>query len=391
MIYQDDLYGVIWELPPIAEHLMKTKEVSRLERVSLGVLPAGMNPFPLTNRFLHSMGVCYLAYLVLEQNPMFETHRNLFLAASLLHDAGSPGLSHLTEQCLIEQTGKNGEQFLEDVLNQKTSATARVLEEFHLLPKNVAAFVQGACSPLSDILNGSLDIDNLDNIARFKKAGRIKGKNYHPAAIASSFRFQNGRWTLLDTCYEEVENWLEAREAICETVYSNPHLTLVAMIDRALQIAFFEKEIEPDIFFLLDDDFTLQYLQSCNAKTAYLIAKVRSQTPSEWYPQILYSEYTGDAPRQVKLLASNWSKRKQLADLISHTFTINEEHICIYAGEGRDRRNITVPFVNTTGKITRMIPAPMPIYRFLVYASPCLSPDTINQIQRFLIEEVDKK
>lgn len=391
MIYTDDLYGASWELPQIVEHLMRTRELTRLERVSLGVLPVSLNPFPLTNRFLHSMGVCYLAHLVLEQNPSLEPCRDLILAASLLHDAGSPGLSRLAERCLREETGKDAEQFLETVLNREDSPARAVLDCFHVSPKDVAAFVCGEFWPMSRILNGSLDIDNLDNVARFKKAARIKGKNYNPAAIASSFRFRDGQWTLFDSCYEEVEYWLDNREAIYETAYSDPHLALAAMIDHALQIAFFEKEIEPDIFFSLDDDLAIQYLHGCNPRTAYLIAKASSGMSSEWYQRVSSAEYVGDAPKKIKLLASQWSERKKLADLVSHTLGIREEYIGILASKGKDRRTITIPFADEGGKVTRMMPKATPIYRFVVFASPHLGSEVTNQIQKFLIEEIDRE
>ena len=120
MRYYDALYNVEWELPKIVEKIIHTKEMARLRNITQGIMPNNLNVRgPLPSRFQHSMGVCILAKEVLNQNPkLFENgSSNLLTVSALLHDAGNPPFSHLSEPFLKEVTGHDGESFLIEILD----------------------------------------------------------------------------------------------------------------------------------------------------------------------------------------------------------------------------------------------------------------------------------
>ena len=221
MFYKDPLYGY-WELPDFIEELLHTKELVRLRKISQVCLP---NSFtlrgPMPNRTQHGLGVCRLSMCVLENNPNLEKYKRVLPIAAILHDAGNSALSHLGEHFLREMTGKDGETFLEDIL--KGSETEKLLLEMKIDIDLVLKLITGRIKPMSDILNGSLDIDNLDNVGRYASAEKLD-VSFDAMRIARSFKFIDNEWTLPSSLYCEAMKWKKAREAVYGNLYCDAEL-----------------------------------------------------------------------------------------------------------------------------------------------------------------------
>lgn len=115
MLYKDLLYGQM-EIPDFIKEFFWTKEITRLRDISLLVLPQHFTLHgPMPNRFQHSVGVARLAMAVCEKKEFRHLKESLLLA-SLLHDAGNSPFSHLGEHFQKELFGKDGESFLEIIL-----------------------------------------------------------------------------------------------------------------------------------------------------------------------------------------------------------------------------------------------------------------------------------
>ena len=130
MPYYDPLYGE-WNPPPIVEALIHTPLMARLRRITQSVLPNELIPDgPIPSRFQHCMGAAYLATRVVEENPHLpEDIKTLLPVAAVLHDAGNPPFSHLSEPFLQEVWNRNGETFLASVLHDRVGREAkRILE-----------------------------------------------------------------------------------------------------------------------------------------------------------------------------------------------------------------------------------------------------------------------
>lgn len=364
MKHQDTLYGE-WELPDFLKQLITTREMVRLRNIAQSVLPNDLMPYgPIPSRFQHGLGVARLSMAVLENNPQLSDYQTLLPAASLLHDAGNPPLSHLGEHFLKELTGHDGESFLSVLLC--SSETERVLRELGISVDQVTAFVTGEAKPFSDILNGSMDIDNLDNIGRYNIAANLGSEKFDALKIASNFRFsQNSEWILLDrdSCWEESQKWKTARAIVYASVYGMPHLVVAMMVYRAVEIAFCEGELSLDFFFLNDYEAISYLLTKCNVWTKYLVERARRW---DWYEEIVAIETTDPTPR-FKELASDWKGRKYLADKLCGHFETEIDKICVYIGKGRDKRKIAVPFVSKTGNTRFDTGDDSPIYRVKVW------------------------
>ncbi|KKR84886.1 MAG: Deoxyguanosinetriphosphate triphosphohydrolase [Candidatus Uhrbacteria bacterium GW2011_GWF2_41_16] len=359
--YHDFLYremhvsDFIWEL-------LHTPQVQRLHGISQDVLPSGLLPWNMPSRLEHGMGVVRLATEVIKNNPSFAPYENLLLGAALLHDAGNASLSHLNEPFLKVIMGKDGESFLEEILHQ--SEAAEVLNHFGCSPEQVVRFVTGEAAPLSRVLNGSMDIDNLDNIHRYWMISN-KQPLFDPILLASSFRFCDGKWMLDANMHPESRKWQKAREAVYAVIYGEPHLNTAKMLERAIWFAFEQGELS-EAYFRMNDQEAVEYLQSCNEKTAFLANRVSTR---DLYALCFAFETTKPSEKFLAL-SQKWDARYEVADAIAAHIKMPREAVCVHLGKGRDRRKIDLPFVRDDGSFFMDNSPPEclePIYRIKVY------------------------
>jgi HD superfamily phosphohydrolase len=104
----DPVYGTI-QLTDLEVEVVDTPAFQRLRRVSQLGLTGLVFPSAGFSRFTHSLGVCHLTGLMLDNlqrnNPAFslsEEKRQLFRLAGLLHDLGHYPYSHITEHAARE-------------------------------------------------------------------------------------------------------------------------------------------------------------------------------------------------------------------------------------------------------------------------------------------------
>src|SRR5512146_3209317 len=178
--YPDPLYGEV-HLSGWISPLLDTPPFRRLSGVSLSDVPGEMLfrlPFP--SRLDHSRGVYALARAARPRD------RALHVAA-LAHDLGHGPFSHLTEPLMIERLEVDHErrsvELLRGALRQARGDAARLLA--WLDADEVAALMLGGGPEgRGALLNGAMDYDNLDNVARFLKASGLGEPSYDPRALA---------------------------------------------------------------------------------------------------------------------------------------------------------------------------------------------------------------
>lgn len=346
MYHHDVLYGS-WEVPSIIEDLIHTKESARMRRISQSTIPHAISPKgPMANRFEHGMGVAFLAEKAIGQNEKIdEKNANLLRASALLHDAGNPPFSHLSEYFLREMLNLDGESFLSEIL--KNSETEQVLKQYGLDPIDVVAMVTGMYKPFSEILCGSLDIDNLDNVARAMYYFGLKHARGTFRDLAFSYHWNGDEWSLPTNMFNPAREWKEARRSVYEYIYSDVHLASGMMLYRAVELAFMNGEITKD-FFRMHDDEAFMYLQrECSQSTQSLIERL---TRWQWYSEVVRIE-TSRPTSTLRDIAGSWRSRGKLASMISDEFEIPAEDMCVYIGVGKDSRKIHLPFVSERARL----------------------------------------
>lgn len=363
MWYNDELYGG-FSLPSLVESLKKAPEFQRLSDISMDTLPREVVPYGTADRSGHSLGVVRLALDVIEKNSGYlsSLQERLLLAGSLLHDAGSPPFSHLTEPFLLKMNGMNGESFLGDILVGSETA-AMMWKAFGLEASDVVAMVTGDYRPFSDILHGSIDIDNIDNVLRYQYASTGQ-RSFDARAIASSYRFRRGRWEFSMDCLDEVRKWQAARRAVYAIIYGTPHIVLASMAYRAVECMFLCGDI-PLEFFHFTDREAFEFL-STNDDARYLIDAVRIR---QWYEEVVSVE-TVTPREELKALARKWNARGIIVEGIVAQAGIPPWAVCGYCAKGRDIRKIAIPFVDDYNREYWDDVNDDPIYRLKVFVHP---------------------
>jgi len=391
MVYYDPVYSRHldgdWELPLLLERLSQTPEAARARRIAQAAAPDYLlMRGPIPSRFQHGMGVAFLAGLVLKKNPDLKKYQNLLLSAALMHDWGLPCFSHLAEPLLKKMTGMDGESFLGFVV-EKYGRVKEVLEDFGVDYQDVVKVVTGDFGPLGEIINGSLDLDNLDNILRYAIAASLPGKKPNVIKVAVSFRFINGRWYLLEDCLEDVRKWQALRKRVYSSIYSNFNLSPVTMLYRAIYLAYQIGLVNVN-FFLMHDDEAVDYLSRCGGEVSRLLERLISW---EWYEEVfsLHSESHHQSP--IMRLADNPMSGLEMADTLCAQARVEPDDICVYVGRGRDKKRVTVPFIPADpaegkGEFFLAEDNDSPIYRLKVFVNPNLDASKKLEISNLAIE-----
>lgn len=367
MKYNDQLYGAI-EFPDYIGELIESPLLQRLKDISQGVLPQRMVTWPLASRFEHCVGVCHLMNLALKKSDS-KPYEKLLLVSALLHDAGNPALSHLCEPFLRKLTGKDGESFLEDTISKL--ASLHIFDSLGISPEQIVKMVTGNDKPLSVVLNGSMDVDNLDNVGRYWFVRSGGEKLFDAEFLASSFStllkdgIIDSEWLLKGDCIEEAKKWQQARRLVYGKIYGEPDLNGAMMIYRAVYLAQELGEITEE-FFHLSDTQAIEYLLSCNEWSAHL---ARRTVAHNWY-KLIYSVETAEPSPGLLNVAKFDTSRSAVANYICEQLKVPNGMVCAYTGKGKDLRKITLPFIHSDGSVTHDSSDPKPIYRYKVYIDP---------------------
>ena len=216
MHYLDPLYGKL-EMTDKDLKLFQTEALTRLRDISLSVVPPLATPSGMiASRFEHSVGVAYLARRLSLRPEFQEQAVNLYLA-SLFHDAGSPPFSHASDYFLEELTGKDHEEYVITVLEQSDATQA--IKDFGGNPEVIVQLIIGSLKPWSDLINGTIDLDNIDNSLRWGLGwGIFQNKFYEPEELIQAYRLHHGK-VALDLAYQpQIQQWELCRRLVHDGV-----------------------------------------------------------------------------------------------------------------------------------------------------------------------------
>ncbi|MGD9129200.1 MAG: HD domain-containing protein [Candidatus Woesebacteria bacterium] len=350
-IIYDRLYGQL----QVSDHdlkLFQTEELTRLRQVSLSAVPPWTLPVANSaSKFEHSVGTAHLARIVAQKSEFKEFAKDLYFAA-LAHDIATPPFSHVTEYFQIKLFGKNHEEFAEDVLDR--SELANLMKKQGTSIKRIIDLINGRGGVCGDLVNGSIDLDNLDNSLRFALSiGLISQLLYSPEAIAELYAIENNQLILLIKDRKDLEAWELTRKIVYDLLYTELNLSPALMMYRALDLAFQENELKKE-FFLMTDAEAFSYLEhNCNPKTQIITRRARKW---QFYPTA-YSFSTNTASKKLRDFFLDIDNRTILADKISSQFKIKAEDITVYFGKGRGFKKIHLPIFAKAGEIEEYVPS----------------------------------
>jgi HD superfamily phosphohydrolase len=248
------MYGR-FEVPDFIAELLSTPEVRRLSNVRLiNALSPSLATLGEIRRYSHTLGVIYLA----SQNSFLgydAEEVRAFFAAVLLHDIGTPPFGHLFEYQLRDRFHWHHE----DIITSAISGTDKPSASGHQIFGSRAIQFLAVCHrlgidqkfllslvsrthPLSKLIFGSLDFDNLDNVIRMAWALGINSKSAIATDISTSLSVSNrGELILPIRLKPAVEEWLSIRRRVYDVlVFDGPTVAAQAVLSKAITSAFDE-------------------------------------------------------------------------------------------------------------------------------------------------------
>jgi|GEM_PF-2045573 len=305
MIVYDPIYGA-FELPANLTDLVQTPEVRRLSQIRLlNTITPSLATLGEIRRFSHTLGVLCLVL----KNRLVKTNqtiRSALSAAVLLHDIGTPPFAHLLEYHLKERTGWTHENVIKAILHSQHVPEGRANQFFaksvvrfrkELTRSNidvelVEAIVAGE-HELSPLLFGTLDFDNLDNVARMAWAlGQLENSSFIKS-IAEQLSVIEGKVALPRSALSEVEKWATTRRNCYDViVFDPPTVAAQAVLSLALE-QLLEGEHITEFDWVLTDEQLLEVLLKCPATKALISNKYLGRLPQNVYTlQIAESSHT---------------------------------------------------------------------------------------------------
>lgn len=296
MIIYDPLYGR-FQLPPYLSRLVLTPEVRRLSQIRLlNTVTPSIATLGELRRYSHTLGVLYLCEK--NRSPGYSRDERKALAASvLLHDIGTLPFGHLIEYL----TNWNHEEIISAVLwgsdvpeNRAHQIFARRAIEFRSALKRsgisfelVEAIVRKK-HPLSALLFGTLDLDNLDNVARMASALGIGRGAELAVQLASSLVVDrdSNLWLAVEE-QEAVRQWAALRRKAYEViVFDPPTVAAQAVLSEAIKIGIRKGLVSEQKWSLSDEQLLELLAQDPDTKDAINLEYLGTLPPMVFCIQI---------------------------------------------------------------------------------------------------------
>lgn len=238
MIINDILYGRI-ELPKLAKDFLFIPELLRLRGVGLSNFDSlQYKDFAGPSRWDHSVGVLHLATECAKVRGLNDSDTMAIQLAALLHDVATPPFAHTLEHILVEydhevETSRvlGGKSAVDVAVHLSETpqfrATIQKTAYRSVDPEVVAQLVIGEDERLGFLINGSIDLDNADNVVR---ANRYMGFDVDPQLPLRLARYlatlDSAPIQIRDSNDPDIRLWLSYRDRMYHAFYAADDLDL---------------------------------------------------------------------------------------------------------------------------------------------------------------------
>lgn len=284
MLIYDPIYGR-FETPPFLDEILSSPEVRRLSEIRLlNASTPSLATLGEIRRYSHTLGVVYLCL----QNPHFglsESEVKALLASVLVHDAGTPPFAHLLEYYLDDKFMWSHEGILPALL----TGNAAPENAAHQVYRGIQICFRKLCEranidfglvlkivkkeePISKLIFGSLDFDNLDNVIRMAWALGLSPQRENVLLLASKLSVRSDGMVLLERRFSEaVEWWAKLRRQVYSIiVFDEPTSAAQAVLSRAIRIAIHKDTLQKEDWSRFDEDL-IRFLSGKNPEAKDLL------------------------------------------------------------------------------------------------------------------------
>ena len=272
-IIRDPIYGDI-KIEDIFLDFLESPEIQRLYNIKqLGfahlVFPGGHH-----TRLEHSLGTYYMSVKACELLNLNDKERELVSCAAFLHDIGHGPFSHTLESILrrafevdhIDLTEKlilgkytifNDDE--KDIIEPLT--IFEILKEHDIDHHKIIDIIKGTGKEyLSQLLNSSVDVDQLDYLMRDAYYTGVAYGLIDAERFLNSLKIINGVLGILRKGVSVVENILVARTLMYSSVYFHKTVRIAElMLSKAIELT---ENCHPFEFFKMTDDELINNLKN---------------------------------------------------------------------------------------------------------------------------------
>jgi HD superfamily phosphohydrolase len=340
-IVRDPIHGDI-KITGILVDLLKTPEVQRLHNIKQ--LGFAHLVFPGANhtRFEHSLGSSMIASQIADILALNDKEKKLITCAAQLHDIGHGPFSHTLESILLERFGVNHVDLTEklilgdyDILDAKEQQfisapkVHEILDKYQVNEKDIVNIIRGKLSKksyLSQLLNSTIDVDQLDYLMRDAYYTGVAYGMIDLQRLLQTIMIYKGNLTMMRKGVNVIENILMARALMYSSVYFHKTVRIPElMLSKALEEI---PDAEPFEFFRMTDAEVMTSLKTMGRFQQEIITRLKYRDLFKQAYAVSLQDLHKQEIKAVKRLEDMSTRREKEREL-EDTFCIPKGHIII--------------------------------------------------------------
>jgi HD superfamily phosphohydrolase len=340
-IVRDPIHGDI-KITGILVDLLETPEVQRLHNIKQLGFAHLVFPGAHHTRFEHSLGSFMIASQIADILSLNDMEKKLITCAAQLHDIGHGPFSHTLESILLERFGVDhvdltvklilGDYDILDAKEQQYLSAPKVhdvLDKYQVKDKDIVNIIRGHTSKksyLSQLLNSTIDVDQLDYLVRDAYYTGVAYGMIDLQRLVQTIMIHKGNLTIMRKGVNVVENILMARALMYSSVYFHKTVRIPElMLSKALEDI---PDAEPFEFFRMTDAEIMTSLKSMGRFQQEIVTRLK-------YRDLFKQAYTvspQDLDKQRVTLVKGFedvSTRREKERNLEDVFHIPKGHIII--------------------------------------------------------------
>jgi len=340
-IVRDPIHGDI-KITGILVDLLKTPEVQRLHNIKQLGFAHLVFPGAHHTRFEHSLGSSMIASQIADILALNDKEKELITCAAQVHDIGHGPFSHTLESILLERFGVNhvdlteklilGNYDILDVKEQQFISAPKVheiLEKYHVNEKDIVNIIRGKLSKksyLSQLLNSTIDVDQLDYLMRDAYYTGVAYGMIDLQRLLQTIMVHKGNLTIMRKGVNVVENILMARALMYSSVYFHKTVRIPElMLSKALEEI---PDAEPFEFFRMTDAEIMTSLKTMGRFQQEIITRLKYRDLFKQAYAVSLQDLDKQGTNVMKRL-EDMSIRRQKENELEDVFHIPKGHIII--------------------------------------------------------------
>jgi HD superfamily phosphohydrolase len=340
-VVRDPIHGDI-KITGILDDLLKTPEVQRLHNIKQLGFAHLVFPGAHHTRFEHSLGSSMIASQIADILGLKEMEKKLITCAAQLHDIGHGPFSHTLESILMERFGVDHVDLTEklilgnyDILDAKEQQfisapkVHEILDKHQVNKKDIVNIVRGKLSKksyLSQLLNSTIDVDQLDYLMRDAYYTGVAYGMIDLQRLLQTIMIHKGNLTMMRKGVNVVENILMARALMYSSVYFHKTVRIPElMLSKALEEI---PDAEPFEFFRMTDAEIMTSLKTMGRFQQEIITRLKYRDLFKQAYAVSLQDLDKQGINVVKRLEDVSTRREKEREL-EGVFHIPKGHIII--------------------------------------------------------------